>query len=278
MGIFEFTYAQYKGQQREDSWSLQKTQASSLLHSALWHNADLFCGGGGPPLHTGQPITLGSGPSQLLSQNSQRPLGCPANPKQASVNPKEDPRGWPKKVLTRGQQSRKNCTWIRWNQQYELILTIALQIRRQTGHRRRKAHIPARGQGLAGGQLVAVKNVQRSRFNNSESALQLLLPRSSDFYKLIIQASGEQENSAAGKPRHGPYGDSARFPSGASRWGGWAWPPFGQQGLLRMHSLAKCAPAHRKETWAIKYKCRTKLDLSILNLRSLQQARFTSCF
>lgn len=192
-------------------------------------------------------MTLGSWPSQLLFQNGQRPLGCPANPKQASMNPKEDPRGWPIKVLTRGQQSRKNCTWERWNWQYELILTIALQIRRRTGHRRRKAHTPASGRGLAGGQLVAMKNGQRSRFNNSGSALELL-HWSSDFYKLIIQASGEQENSSAGKPHHGPYCDSARFPSGASRWGGWAWPPFGQQRLHRMHSLAKCAPAHRKET------------------------------
>lgn len=60
-------------------------------------------------------------------------------------------------------------------------------------------HTPIRGQGLGGGQLVAVKNGQRRRFNNSGSALELL-PWSSDFYKLIIQAKTVLQVSLAMAP------------------------------------------------------------------------------
>lgn len=188
------------------------------LRNALRHNADLFRGWRAtswPPALGFRPLTHRS-----LCQNRQRSPGYPPNPKQASVNPTEAPSRPAKKgPRTRAAKQREltSCTREKWNQQSELNLTMALQIGRRLGPRRRKARTTVRGQGLAGARLEAVKNGRGGRFNNSGSALGLLR-WSFDFYKLTIQAGGERENSSAGKPCHNPAGDSAIFPSGASSW------------------------------------------------------------
>lgn len=107
-----------------------------------------------------------------------------------------------------------SCTGEKLNQPSEHNLTMALQIGRLTGPRQRQAHTTVQGQGLwLVGSFVAVKNGQRSQFNNSGSALGLL-PWSFDFYKLTIQASGEHENNSTGKACNGPTGNCTRFPHG----------------------------------------------------------------
>lgn len=84
MDPLEFTSTQRKAQQREDTWGPQRTQALLLLRHAVQQNTDLFWGrrAAGSWMQTTH---------QSLPQNRQRLPGYPPNPKQASVNPTEDP-------------------------------------------------------------------------------------------------------------------------------------------------------------------------------------------
>lgn len=146
--------------------------------------------------------------------------------KAASVSPTEDPQRPGKKGPQQGSKAERN------DKLYMRKMESAVWIQFNDGFTNRKADAElekgayhSRGRGLASGWLKAVKNGQKSQFNNSGSTLELL-PWPFDFYKLTIQESGPHENSPPGEPCHGQGDNHDRFPSGAWRRGAWAWPPM----------------------------------------------------
>lgn len=186
-----FKPTQYKGQPGAHAWSPQTPSGLLLTLPYPAHRADLFRGWRATSLHRSAWFQLlEPDPSVALPELSEDPGLCPKL--ETKILNRRYPEASQEKSSHEGSRAERTDKLYRRKMESTVWTPFkdSFTNRKAVGPQAETGAHPAQGQALPPGRTsVAMRNGLRSPLNNSGSK-RGLLPWSSDFYKLTIQASG----------------------------------------------------------------------------------------